>query len=273
VDEQTTTQDTPEETAKGKQKREQSTVAFPYTDLNDGVELANVIWSNVGTSTCDQAQLAAWAGHDSVDSGAFRTRMSGARTFGLITSGSKQVALTALGRSIVDADRAAQARVDAFLNVELYRRLFERYKEGSTLPATNVALEADLVDLGVAEKQKDRARQVFQRSAEQAGFFAQGRNRLVRPAIRPREEGTPEVQDSGGGGGGGTSNLDPFIQGLVNSIPKKGAVWPVSRRKKWLQTAEGIFSLMFEDGATDASTSDPNVPQPPSGQSPADAQD
>ena len=36
------------------------------------------------------------------------------------------------------------------------------------------ALEREMVELGVSPKQKDKARQVFERSAEQAGFFATG---------------------------------------------------------------------------------------------------
>lgn len=254
-------------TTPAKQKREASSVGFPYTDLNDAIGIARAIWENVGTSTADQAQLSAWAGHETVDSGAFRTRMSAARVFGLITTGSKQVSLTALGRRVVDAEQAAAGRVEAFLNVPLYGRLFERY-QGTPLPGTNVALEADLVDIGVAEKQKDRARQVFQRSAEQAGFFAQGKNRLVRPAFRQTGD-EPDRRGGGGpGGGGDDGDLDPFIQGLVASIPKKGTVWPVHRRKKWLQTAEGIFSLMFEDG-----DEQPSAPPPPDERSLSSSQD
>lgn len=254
-----------------KQRREQSTIGFPYTDLNDAIALARAIWDNVGTSTCDQAQLAAWAGHDSVDSGAFRTRMSGARTFGLITSGSKQVALTDLGGAIVDPDRAARSRVEAFLNVPLYGRMFERY-EGRTLPTTNVALEADLVDLGVAEKQKDRARQVFQRSAEQAGFFSQGRNRLVRPATAPREQERPpddQEHHAGGGGGGGGRDLDPFVEVLVRSLPEPGKVWPKAERVKWITLANAAFDVVYKDEPTTS----PSAPPLPSERSLASSED
>jgi len=40
-----------------------------------------------------------------------------------------------------------------------------------------------LVGLGVSEKQKGRARQVFERSAEQAGVFEHGKNKLVMPGV------------------------------------------------------------------------------------------
>lgn len=47
----------------------------------------------------------------------------------------------------------------------------------------SAAFERDIVGLGVAEKQKDKARQVFERSASQAGFFEAGKSKLVMPAV------------------------------------------------------------------------------------------
>jgi hypothetical protein len=45
------------------------------------------------------------------------------------------------------------------------------------------ALSRDIVALGVSEKQKDRARLIFERSADQAGFFEHGKQRLVMPGV------------------------------------------------------------------------------------------
>ncbi len=81
---------------------------------------------------------------------------------------------------INSSPQARQARITAFLNVPLYRRLYENYK-GRNLPP-DPGLEQAIVNLGVSAKQKERARQVFQRSANYAGFFNQGRNRLILPA-------------------------------------------------------------------------------------------
>jgi len=69
--------------------------------------------------------------------------------------------------------------------------MYDKFKNGVLPPAA--ALERDIVELGVAEKQKDRARQVFERSAEQGGFFEHGKNRLVMPAVAVREP--PPVVD------------------------------------------------------------------------------
>ncbi len=249
-----------------KAKRVASTISFPYTDLNDAIAIARAIWEHVGASTCDLPQLAAWAGHDTIESGAFRIRVSSARLFGLVLTGSKQVSVTDLGRATLDPDRAGQARAEAFLNVPLYRQLFGRY-EGQTLPTTNVALQADLVDLGVAEKQKDKARQVFQRSAEQAGYFAQGRNRLVRPAFR-EEQKAPVVESEPKGGGGSGGGIDhPYVQLLVQSLPEPGTIWPESERIKWIALAKAAFNVVYKDDVASPS-SEPSAPQPPSERSP-----
>jgi hypothetical protein len=68
--------------------------------------------------------------------------------------------------------------------------------------------------LGVAKKQTDKARQTFQRSAQQAGFFAYGQDRLVMPAVgpgmpepkkddevKPDEQQRKKTTDDGNGGG------------------------------------------------------------------------
>ena len=134
----------------------------------------------------------------------------------------------------------------------LYRAVFEKYR-GGVLPGQPAAMERELVGLGVSEKVKDRARQVFERSAEQAGFFEQGRNRLVMPGIAAGRE--PIRDDAGGGQGGGgsgggippTPDVDPIIQGLLSRLPKAGEVWPESERKLWLQLLEGSFKLIYKE--------------------------
>src|SRR5208282_5845507 len=90
------------------------------------------------------------------------------------------VRLTDLGRQSTDPLQEAGARIEAFLRVPLYAQLFEHYK-GYTLPPA-AALEKYMREIGVSPKQTDRARQAFMRSARQAGFFAHGEDRLVRPA-------------------------------------------------------------------------------------------
>ena len=97
-----------------------------------------------------------------------------------------------------------------------------------------------MVGLGVSDKVKDRARQTFERSAEQAGFFAHGRNRLVMPGIGARQldappapdagEATPEAKKNGSGGERNPPGVDPIIEGLLKRLPKSGDVWPEADR-------------------------------------------
>src|SRR4051812_16900064 len=74
--------------------RERSSIEFPYNDLDDAVEIAKAIHENAGSS-CSLTQLAAFVSQ-SVSSGAFRLRVSNARTFGLTENERREVRLTPL---------------------------------------------------------------------------------------------------------------------------------------------------------------------------------
>lgn len=160
-----------------KPPRGRSTIAFPYYDLKQSERLAVQVWSNAGR--CKPEQLAAWLGHRTLNSGAFRNRVSSAALLGLVVSSRNQVALTELGRRIVDPAQVRRARVEAFLSVPLYRRIFEDHK-GRRLPPS-MLLQQQMVQLGVTSTQVQAARQVFLRSAEQAGFLEVSDDRLVEP--------------------------------------------------------------------------------------------
>src|SRR5262249_20140003 len=148
--------------------------------------------------------------------------------------------LTPLGRMIVDSRQERGARADAFLKVPLYGAVYARYKDWALLPPDKT-LEMEFVGLGVAEKQKDLARQTFARSAQQAGYFEHGKDRLIRPGVMAPVDSPPAEKpgDKGGGrGGGDDSDIDPIIRGLLVRLPKSGEVWPDRDRKLWLQLLE-----------------------------------
>src|SRR5258708_2914992 len=216
---------------KGKQAdeadaRQRSTIGFPYEDLNSAIEIAQAIHNHVGLGDCEDDQLASWTKQSPKSSG-YRMQLAAARMFGIMETVGGRYRLTDLGRAIVDPQRARDGRVRAFLNVPLYAAVFDKYR-GGVLPPT-AAFERDIQSLGVAEKMKDRARRYLERSAEQAGFFEQGRDRLVRPGVAVREGAAPEaaapLQDEapklkGGGGDDGGRRLHPFIHGLLDTIPE-----------------------------------------------------
>lgn len=252
-------------------KRERSRIGFPYNDLDDAESVAQAIWANVASGSCDMAQLAGWLKHNSVNSGAFRLKVAAAKMFGLISTGQGAISLTKLGRDIVDPAKTAQARVEAFLTVPLYKELSRQYS-GNLLPNA-VGLEREIADMGVSTKQTDKARQVFMRSAQSAGFFKEGNNKLVRPGIAsPADSGPSQEEESrGGGDGSGGGTMHPFVRGLVETLPVAGEPWPEEGRKEWLDAAAAIFKLIYRDATTARSPS--TAQQQPSERSQNGAQD
>jgi hypothetical protein len=259
-----------------KQGRELSTIDFPYNSLEDVIPVAKAV-HKLGGNECRIETLAGELGHETVKSGGFRQKMSSATDFGLISYSSGLVRLTSLGERIVDQDQERSARVEAFLKVPLYAAIYEEFKNGALPPSAG--LEAKMVSLGVAVKQKDKARQVFQRSAKEAGFFAYGATKLVYPAVGKPEIKGPSAQtqeeinkkngngggDGGGAGGNEPPKYHPFIVGLLDTLPSTGnpkTEWTLQGRQDWLQTAAGIFNLIYKTSADDKGTLTVSVDAP-----------
>jgi hypothetical protein len=232
--------------AEGDSKRERSTIGFAYNDLDDAVAVARTIHTNAGTS-CTLSQLAALLDQP-ISSGTFRARLSNAAIFGLTENARREVSLTALGRRIADPAAEPAARVDAFLHVPLYLRIFEHH-DGYTLPGA-APLEKFMREVGVSPKQTGKARQAFMRSARQAGFFAHGEDRLVRPSFpdvppgtRPIEPPKEKGKGAGGGGGGDLPPRHPLIEGMFQSLPENGQPWTLDEAADWLHAA--AYNLRF----------------------------
>ena len=236
-----------------KRTRQRSTIGFPYADLDSSIKLADAIHQNVGHGDCEDDQLAAWTGQ-SGKSSTFRVQVYAARMFGIIDGDSTHHRLTDLGRQMVDPNQERAARIAAFLSVPLFQAVFEKYK-GGTLPPT-AALEREIVALGVSDKQKDRARQTFERSAEQSGFFDHGRTRLVQPGISATSakaqtvsthpNPAPSQTNNGrGNGGGGGATGDSLLDALIAKLPSTGSTWDVDARIAWLKLITMGFQLAY----------------------------
>lgn len=234
--------------------RQRSTIGFPYMDLASAIDLAEAIFKNVAAGQCDDDQLAAWSGQSSKSS-TFRVQVYAARMFGILQGDPSHHSLTDLGLSVVDQLRTREAKVRSFLTVPLYGAIFERFKGGVLPPAA--ALEREIVALGVAPKQKERARQVFERSADQAGFFEHGRDRLVQPGVAagayqaPPGDVVKDTGGSGGGGGGGNGGgdggQDPLIAALIQKLPRPdpGKPWALAERVAWLKMTAMAFQMAY----------------------------
>ncbi len=234
----------------GEDKRERSTVEFPYLDLDAAVGVAQGV-HQVGGSSCGWDQLAAQMGQ-TAKGGGFRLRVMTAKTFGFVTYGQGTVTLTELGKRLNDPQQEKAAKADAFLKVELYSKIYEQYKNGTLPPAD--ALESEIVKMGVAPKQKGKARQAFQRSANLAGYFWSGPNRLVRPSIKssaaavPAMEPEPETTEKKKKREDDDApRRHPLIEGLLKELPEPQSEWTTEDRKKWLEMASTIFNVIYKD--------------------------
>ena len=255
------------------QSRERSTVKFPYSDLESAIKVARTIKDRAGIS-CEIEQLAAWMGQSST-SGTFRSRYSAARLFGFISTNRKTVLLTELGQDVLNPSRVNKAKATAFLNIELFKKIYATHK-GQLLPPTE-ALKRMIGSLGVTSKQEDRARQTFLKSAETANFIDPTTGVFIEPGFPSEGEGggkeqnespsvelAPEVPDQEDTMGTLPIGLDPIILGLISRMPKTGAVWPVEERNLWLELLKGSFKLVYkEDELPDNPDNSGNVPETP----------
>lgn len=233
-------------------RRERSTIQFPYVSLEDAASIARMIHKHAGTS-CTIDQLAAYT-RQSVTSGAFRIKVGNAGMFGFTESERGTVALTDLGRALVDPEQEAEAKAEGFMRVPLYARIYDHYK-GYTLPPA-AALERFMREVGVSGKQTDKARQALVRSARDAGYFAHGEDRLVRPAGpgtkpieggRNQSDGGSQGKRNGNGSGGDEPphTHHPFVAGLIKELPPTGDPWPLKKQELWLETARSIFKMIY----------------------------
>jgi hypothetical protein len=241
------------------EKREivRSSIAFPYRDLDSAISVAQTILGAGGVGLTGE-QLAGVMGLQA-GSGNYVMKVATAKTFGLITNQNGKYELTNLGFEILDKDdkRQRQARRDAFLTVPLYKRTYDEFR-GKSLPPRPHGLEQAFLRFGVSAKQKDAARQIFEKAAQQAGFFAAGPDKLIEPIIGGGTTPPPPMPEDRGGNGGqrqpndngedagpDVSGFHPFVQGLLGSLPEPGTNWAVEGRAKWLMAASNIFDLIY----------------------------
>lgn len=242
-------------------KREQSSISFPYVDLSAAAEVARAIYDRYGSDTCDLNDLA--TDLDDGSGGAFRLKTSAARIFDLIEKrGRSEARITDNGKQVIDEGEGVSAKAQAFLRVPLYSAVYDKFKN-SRLP-NKQALDDEFKNMGVPAKQVDKARQVFERSARQAGFFESSDNRFVipsqsKPQIRNNSSlarssmmDTEDRFESYVAEAGMQAHFrrdDPLIVGLVDRLPIAGTAWSDEARIAWLRLASSIFDVAYTDGS------------------------
>ena len=178
--------------------------------------------------------------------------------FGVIDSVRGDVSLTDLGRLICYPETQPAALAEAFLNVPLYEKVYNEFAGGKLPP--DGGLEQFMRREGVPGKQAQKARQVLYRSADTAGFFGSGRDRLIRPPVSTIGTGhsgasAPEKPM--------VSHVEavpmaehPLIRGLVAKLPAEGEPFTPKQRQRWLEAAKVNLELIYAD-ADEAAAPEP----------------
>jgi hypothetical protein len=231
---------------------------FPAIPLKDVAAMARVIDAHGGRCRFDE--LADALGQTK-GSGAFRQKTAAGRMFGVAETEGSNLILTGLGRRLSSPSAEAEALVEAFLHVRLYASLYDRYAaEGGKLPSNEV-IQDDMIRLDVPTHNAQRARQVFLRSAEDAGFFRSGRDRLIQPNVArggsiPSMHGiTPEPREPAVSMRGEAApvmaeplriqDLPSLMQGLVAKLPPEGERFTPRQRELWLDAAKRILDFVY----------------------------
>lgn len=248
-------------------KRTRSGTASPYFDLDTSIKVAETI-HGVGGGSCSSDQLAHWLNYKTTRSGTYLTRIAAARQFGLIESMGDRHSVTDRGMRIVapvmDTD-ATQAKIDAFMGVELFSKVYQRFR-GSTLPA-----DGGLKNLfaspeyAILPDRIDAAIRVLINSAEQAGFLVTSgdQRRLIMPSvagatapkaqsISEEEKQTPAApsekpKGSSHTGVEHTGGVHSAIVGLLRELPPPGTPWPNSKKQRFLTAFQSTIDFIYPE--------------------------
>lgn len=256
-----------------------SSVAFPYFSLDKCIEVPKVIHERAD-GRCDRGQLAGLLGYKGVKNGGFLTRITAAKMFGLIDESGDTILLTDRAKKILSPIRpsdAEQAKLDAFLAVELYRKVFEDF-DGHTLPAADGLSNLFLTQYKVVPNQVAPALRNLMDSANSAGLFkVGGRTKLIRPIINgsattasspapapaPSVEDRQEFDDAGqqqarNGSRSGSSGLNtqpnanlsdvhPALAGLIQNLPPLGSTLGPKRRAALIDAFKHTINFIYPE--------------------------
>lgn len=150
--------------------RRKRATGFPVVSLAE----AAAILKEAGKHGFDHstAAFAAYMGHSTTNSGAFRQRLAAFRDWKLIAGRGDSLAMTDIARIIADpTDDEAERRAlqAAFMNSPVFFKLFDESAKGTPLAPGPLGKRA-VLNLGVAPGSKDKFAQSFVDSAVAAGL-------------------------------------------------------------------------------------------------------
>jgi hypothetical protein len=187
--------------------------------------------------------------------------------FGLIEDADGiQIRPTARAQAIVapitDA-HAAKAMVDAFMAVELFKKVFDQF-QGTTIPEQAGLRHLFQTQYQIVPDRIGPTVRILLESAEQAGLFKVAGNRskmmlplaspVVSPAapaippLSPMESDAPRHGGNGGGSNGrGGSTIDPAILGLLEKLPSAGTPLTAKKRRHLIDAFTATVNFIYPD--------------------------
>jgi hypothetical protein len=239
-----------------------SAVLHPYFDLKDSIEVAKAVHDR-GGGQCARDLVAAALGYSTTKSGAFLSRLSAAKQFGLIrTNGdivSTSEASVAILHPVMESEEVS-ARRDAFLSVPLFQKVYERFKGGS-LPQEAGLMNLFKSEFKISDERLKPAVRVMMASAEQAGFFiAGGRTRLIAPGgsqsvvpksepskIELNEAPTDRAKTAPSSIPEGSANVHPALIAMLRELPRSGTEWPKAKKNLFMAAFRSIVDVVYPD--------------------------
>lgn len=238
-----------------------SEARFPGYDLATATEVPRAIHTGGGALPAEN--LAAQLGYKGTNNGAYLTKIGAARTFGLVSKNGSMFVATPLAHRILSPvypHEAQIALIEAFFNVELFKRIYEDWK-GRELPSEFGMKNALRLQYGIVPARVDLAYRTLLDSAETAGFFAAklgARTHLIQPVIQPPQasySAAPEPSRQTGGGGGGGDDSGGGEGGMPPSSPvfkpAAGNVALSDVKAKYVATLIKLFEAKSEKGELD----------------------
>jgi hypothetical protein len=241
-----------------------SGTSSPYFDLGASIAVAEVIHRS-GGGTASPDQLAPWLGYKSTTSGTYLTRLSAAnKHFKLVNINGDRITLTERALTIIAPvmpNDAINAKVEAFLSVPLFAKVFEQYR-GNTLPPEGGLKNLFQTQYRILPDRVAQAVRVFLNSADQAGFFSTtgDRSRLVRPSIQASatnsvvsseqqrsefEEPLQEKSKNSISGNDGTGGVHSAIVGLLRELPAPGTPWADAKKQRFLDAFKATIDFIY----------------------------
>lgn len=249
-----------------------SGIASPYFDLGASIGVADAVYRQ-GGGTCSPEQLAAWLGYKSTSSGTYMTRLAAAnKHFGTVEVNGDRITITERAKKIltpVMPDDAIGAKVEAFLAVPLFFKVYEQFK-GSQLPPEIGLKNLFLNTYQILPDRVAQAVRVFLNSAEQAGFFSAtsgDRSRLIKPSIaiagasgtaqphvvesvsgkssEPPQLSPTHERTKSSGGSDGTGGVHSAIIGLLRDLPAPGTDWPKKQKARFLRALQATLDHVY----------------------------